>query len=170
MKIKMNNAAIKAYEVEDEPIKKVVINIDLDELDKHPEILGKEVTNGLKIFNLMSVCSVDLKTAYEYAEGSERLTAMVDKAYEALKGVIGEDVADAAKYLGVEGYVMALCYKERKIATKLAKLTNEDIDTLEAKLNDIVNLLASSASVTEIAKKTDTPISMVKIYLQELKK
>ena len=55
MKMRMNNAAIKAYEVEDGPIKKIVINIDIDELDKHPEILGQETTNGLKILNLIKL-------------------------------------------------------------------------------------------------------------------
>ena len=45
MKMRMNNDAIKAYEVEDGPIKKIVINIDIDELHKHPEILVQETTN-----------------------------------------------------------------------------------------------------------------------------
>ena len=170
MKMRMNNAAIKAYEIEDEPIKKIVINIDFDELDKHPEILGKEVTNGLKIFNLMSYCAVDLKTAYEYAEGSERLTALVDKAYNILKSYLGYDVAESAKRLGVDGYVMALNRKERLIANELARFTNDDPATLKDKLNDIVNLLATGASIPEMAKKTHTPEGMIKIYLQELKK
>ncbi len=170
MKMKMNNAAIKAYEVEDGPIKKIVINIDIDELDKHPEILGQETTNGLKILNLMSYCSVDLKTAYEYAEGSESLTAMVDNIYETFKDLLGYDVAESAKRLGVDGYVMALNRKERLIANELARFTNDDPTTLKDKLNDIVNLLAAGASIPEMAKKTHTPESMIKIYLQELKK
>ena len=170
MKMKMNNAAIKAYEVEDGPIKKIVINIDLDELDKHPEILGQETTTGLKILNLMSYCSVDLKTAYEYAEGSESLTAVVDNIYETFKDLLGYDVAESAKRLGVDGYVMALNRKERLIANELARFTNDDPATLKDKLNDIVNLLAAGASIEEMAKKTHTPESMIKIYLQELKK
>lgn len=170
MKMKMNNAAIKAYEVEDGPIKKIVINIDIDELDKHPEILGQETTNGLKILNLMSYCSVDLKTAYEYAEGSESLTAVVDNIYETFKNLLGYDVAESAKRLGVDGYVMALNRKERLIANELARFTNDDPATLKDKLNDIVNLLAAGASIPEMAKKTHTPESMIKIYLQELKK
>lgn len=170
MKMRMNNAAIKAYEVEDGPIKKIVINIDLDELDKHPEILGQETTNGLKILNLMSYCSVDLKTAYEYAEGSESLTAVVDNIYETFKNLLGYDVAESAKRLGVDGYVMALNRKERLIANELARFTNDDPATLKDKLNDIVNLLAAGASIPEMAKKTHTPESMIKIYLQELKK
>lgn len=170
MKMKMNNAAIKAYEVEDGPIKKIVINIDIDELDKHPEILGQETTNGLKILNLMSYCSVDLKTAYEYAEGSESLTAVVDNIYETFKNLLGYDVAESAKRLGVDGYVMALNRKERLIANELARFTNDDPATLKDKLNDIVNLLAAGASIEEMAKKTHTPESMIKIYLQELKK
>lgn len=170
MKMRMNNAAIKAYEVEDGPIKKIVINIDLDELDKHPEILGQETTNGLKILNLMSYCSVDLKTAYEYAEGSESLTAVVDNIYETFKNLLGYDVAESAKRLGVDGYVMALNRKERLIANELARFTNDDPTTLKDKLNDIVNLLAAGASIPEMAKKTHTPESMIKIYLQELKK
>lgn len=170
MKMKMNNAAIKAYEVEDGPIKKIVINIDIDELDKHPEILGQETTNGLKILNLMSYCSVDLKTAYEYAEGSESLTAVVDNIYETFKNLLGYDVAESAKRLGVDGYVMALNRKERLIANELARFTNDDPATLKDKLNDIVNLLAAGASIKEMAKKTHTPESMIKIYLQELKK
>ena len=170
MKIKMNNAAIKAYEVEDGPIKKIVINIDIDELDKHPEILGQETTNGLKILNLMSYCSVDLKTAYEYAEGSESLTAVVDNIYETFKNLLGYDVAESAKRLGVDGYVMALNRKERLIANELARFTNDDPATLKDKLNDIVNLLAAGASIKEMAKKTHTPEGMIKIYLQELKK
>ena len=170
MKMRMNNAAIKAYEVEDGPIKKIVINIDIDELDKHPEILGQETTNGLKILNLMSYCSVDLKTAYEYAEGSESLTAVVDNIYETFKNLLGYDVAESAKRLGVDGYVMALNRKERLIANELARFTNDDPATLKAKLNDIVNLLAAGASIPEMAKKTHTPEGMIKIYLQELKK
>ena len=170
MKIRMNNAAIKAYEVEDGPIKKIVINIDIDELDKHPEILGQETTNGLKILNLMSYCSVDLKTAYEYAEGSESLTAVVDNIYETFKNLLGYDVAESAKRLGVDGYVMALNRKERLIANELARFTNDDPATLKDKLNDIVNLLAAGASIKEMAKKTHTPEGMIKIYLQELKK
>ena len=170
MKMKMNNAAIKAYEVEDGPIKKIVINIDIDELDKHPEILGQETTNGLKILNLMSYCSVDLKTAYEYAEGSESLTAVVDNIYETFKNLLGYDVAESAKRLGVDGYVMALNRKERLIANELARFTNDDPATLKDKLNDIVNLLAAGASIKEMAKKTHTPEGMIKIYLQELKK
>ena len=170
MKMRMNNAAIKAYEVEDGPIKKIVINIDIDELDKHPEILGQETTNGLKILNLMSYCSVDLKTAYEYAEGSESLTAVVDNIYETFKNLLGYDVAESAKRLGVDGYVMALNRKERLIANELARFTNDDPATLKDKLNDIVNLLAAGASIPEMAKKTHTPESMIKIYLQELKK
>lgn len=170
MKMRMNNAAIKAYEVEDGPIKKIVINIDIDELDKHPEILGQETTNGLKILNLMSYCSVDLKTAYEYAEGSESLTAMVDNIYETFKDLLGYDVAESAKRLGVDGYVMALNRKERLIANELARFTNDDPATLKDKLNDIVNLLAAGASIEEMAKKTHTPEGMIKIYLQELKK
>ena len=170
MKMKMNNAAIKAYEVEDGPIKKIVINIDIDELDKHPEILGQETTNGLKILNLMSYCSVDLKTAYEYAEGSESLTAVVDNIYETFKNLLGYDVAESAKLLGVDGYVMALNRKERLIANELARFTNDDPATLKDKLNDIVNLLAAGASIEEMAKKTHTPEGMIKIYLQELKK
>lgn len=170
MKMKMNNAAIKAYEVEDGPIKKIVINIDIDELDKHPEILGQETTNGLKILNLMSYCSVDLKTAYEYAKGSESLTAVVDNIYETFKNLLGYDVAESAKRLGVDGYVMALNRKERLIANELARFTNDDPATLKDKLNDIVNLLAAGASIPEMAKKTHTPESMIKIYLQELKK
>ena len=170
MKMKMNNATIKAYEVEDGPIKKIVINIDLDELDKHPEILGQETTNGLKILNLMSYCSVDLKTAYEYAEGSESLTAVVDNIYETFKNLLGYDVAESAKRLGVDGYVMALNRKERLIANELARFTNDDPATLKDKLNDIVNLLAAGASIPEMAKKTHTPEGMIKIYLQELKK
>lgn len=170
MKMRMNNAAIKAYEVEDGPIKKIVINIDLDELDKHPEILGQETTNGLKILNLMSYCSVDLKTAYEYAEGSESLTAVVDNIYETFKNLLGYDVAESAKRLGVDGYVMALNRKERLIANELARFTNDDPATLKDKLNDIVNLLAAGASIPEMAKKTHTPEGMIKIYLQELKK
>lgn len=170
MKMRMNNAAIKAYEVEDGPIKKIVINIDIDELDKHPEILGQETTNGLKILNLMSYCSVDLKTAYEYAEGSESLTAVVDNIYETFKNLLGYDVAESAKRLGVDGYVMALNRKERLIANELARFTNDDPATLKDKLNDIVNLLAAGASIEEMAKKTHTPEGMIKIYLQELKK
>lgn len=170
MKMRMNNAAIKAYEVEDGPIKKIVINIDIDELDKHPEILGQETTNGLKILNLMSYCSVDLKTAYEYAEGSESLTAVVDNIYETFKNLLGYDVAESAKRLGVDGYVMALNRKERLIANELARFTNDDPATLKDKLNDIVNLLAAGASIPEMAKKTHTPEGMIKIYLQELKK
>ena len=170
MKMRMNNAAIKAYEVEDGPIKKIVINIDIDELDKHPEILGQETTNGLKILNLMSYCSVDLKTAYEYAQGSESLTAVVDNIYETFKNLLGYDVAESAKRLGVDGYVMALNRKERLIANELARFTNDDPATLKDKLNDIVNLLAAGASIPEMAKKTHTPESMIKIYLQELKK
>lgn len=170
MKMRMNNAAIKAYEVEDGPIKKIVINIDIDELDKHPEILGQETTNGLKILNLMSYCSVDLKTAYEYAKGSESLTAVVDNIYETFKNLLGYDVAESAKRLGVDGYVMALNRKERLIANELARFTNDDPATLKDKLNDIVNLLAAGASIPEMAKKTHTPESMIKIYLQELKK
>ena len=170
MKMRMNNAVIKAYEVEDGPIKKIVINIDIDELDKHPEILGQETTNGLKILNLMSYCSVDLKTAYEYAEGSESLTAVVDNIYETFKNLLGYDVAESAKRLGVDGYVMALNRKERLIANELARFTNDDPATLKDKLNDIVNLLAAGASIPEMAKKTHTPEGMIKIYLQELKK
>lgn len=170
MKMRMNNAAIKAYEVEDGPIKKIVINIDIDELDKHPEILGQETTNVLKILNLMSYCSVDLKTAYEYAQGSESLTAVVDNIYETFKNLLGYDVAESAKRLGVDGYVMALNRKERLIANELARFTNDDPATLKDKLNDIVNLLAAGASIPEMAKKTHTPESMIKIYLQELKK
>ena len=170
MKMRMNNAAIKAYEVEDGPIKKIVINIDIDELDKHPEILGQETTNGLKILNLMSYCSVDLKTAYEYAEGSESLTAVVDNIYETFKNLLGYDVAESAKRLGVDGYVMALNRKERLIANELARFTNDDPATLKDKLNDIVNLLAAGTSIEEMAKKTHTPEGMIKIYLQELKK
>lgn len=170
MKMRMNNDAIKAYEVEDGPIKKIVINIDIDELDKHPEILGQETTNGLKILNLMSYCSVDLKTAYEYAKGSESLTAVVDNIYETFKNLLGYDVAESAKRLGVDGYVMALNRKERLIANELARFTNDDPATLKDKLNDIVNLLAAGASIEEMAKKTHTPESMIKIYLQELKK
>ena len=166
----MNNVAIKTYKVEDGPIRKTIIKIDLDELDKHPEILGEELTNYLKIMNLLSICTVDLKNAYEYAACSERLTAMVDKGYEALKDVLGKDVADAAKYLGVEGYVIALLQKENKAANNLVKYTNYDVSTLESLLNDIVNLLANGASVEEIAQKTNNPVSMVKIYLEELKK
>ena len=65
---------------------------------------------------------------------------------------------------------MALLQKESKVANKLAKFTNYDVDTLESLLNDIVNLLAKGASVEEIAQKTNNPVSMVKVYLEELKK
>ena len=166
----MNNDAIKTYEVEEGPIKKIVVNINLNELDKHSEILGEEITNYLKIVNLLSNCIADLKTAYEYAACSKRLIAFVDEGYKYLKSVLGADVADAAKYAGVEGYVMTLFAKEIKIATELAKLTNEDIGTLTRKLNDIVNLLAKDTPTEEIAKKTNTPVEMVKLYLEELKK
>lgn len=166
----MNNAAIKTYEVEEGPIKKIVVNINLDELYKHPEILGEEITNYLKIVNLLGNCIADLKTAYEYAACSKRLIALVDEGYKYLKDVLGADVADAAKYAGVDGYVMTLFAKEIKIATELAKHTNEDIGTLTNKLNNVVNLLAKDTPIEEIARKTNTPVEMVKLYLEELKK
>ena len=95
---------------------------------------------------------------------------MVGNIYETFKNLLGYDVAESAKRLGVDGYVMALNRKERLIANELARFTNDDPATLKDKLNDIVNLLAAGASIEEMAKKTHTPEGMIKIYLQELKK